>query len=250
VCRLLGVVAADPAPLAELLAHELEPFLELACEHADGWGLSYIDASGIVVTRKEPAPGNKSDLLRRLVDRVVTDAAVLHLRMASPNLAVTSANTHPFGDTKYGFCHNGAFAPADILDPVIDVHASAATGDTDSERYYLAVRGRIDAGAAPPAAIAATAADIRALATQWESLNCLLLGRQALYAYADPNPRSAVLARRGPGFFDLTYQVAPGKVVVASTGWSQPAGRWQHLPERQVLEVRRGLRLALHSNGS
>ena len=250
MCRLLGVVAADPAPLAELLAHELEPFLELACEHADGWGLSYIDASGIVVTRKEPAPGNKSDLLRRLVDRVVTDAAVLHLRMASPNLAVTSANTHPFGDTKYGFCHNGAFAPADILDPVIDVHASAATGDTDSERYYLAVRGRIDAGAAPPAAIAAAAADIRALATQWESLNCLLLGRQALYAYADPNPRSEVLKRRGPGFFDLMYQVGPGKVVVASTGWSQPTGHWQQLPERQVLEVRRGLCLALHSNGS
>jgi predicted glutamine amidotransferase len=246
MCRLIGVVAERRAPLSELLADEFEPFLELACEHADGWGLSYINPSGIVVTRKEPVPAHKSTLLPELMEQVVTDAAILHLRMASPDLPVTVSNTHPFGDTKYAFAHNGAFAPADLLDQRTGSRVSAAAGETDSERYYLAVRGRIGEGAVPAAAIANTAADIRALTTEWESLNCLLLSRRALYAYADPNPRSKVLERRGPGFFDLEYQAEPDRLVVASTGWTRPTGNWQQLPDRQVLEVQRNLRMTIY----
>jgi predicted glutamine amidotransferase len=246
MCRLLGVVAKHRAPLSELLADEFEPFLELACEHADGWGLSYINPSGIIVTRKEPVPAHKSAVLPELMDQVVTDAAILHLRLASPDLPVTVSNTHPFGDTKYAFAHNGAFAPADLLDQRTGSRVSAAAGETDSERYYLAVRGRIDEGAIPAAAIADTAADIRALTTEWESLNCLLLSRQALYAYADSNPRSKVLERRGPGFFDLEYQAEPHRVVVASTGWNRQPGNWRQLPDRQVLEVHRNLRMTVY----
>src|ERR1700722_5524182 len=98
MCRLLGVVAAKPAALSELLATELKPFAGLSCEHADGWGISYIDPHGQVITTKEPMSALRSSVFRELVDRVVTRAAILHLRLGSPEFAATMANTHPFGD--------------------------------------------------------------------------------------------------------------------------------------------------------
>jgi len=251
MCRLLGVVAAQPAALSELLAAELEPFAGLACEHADGWGISYVNPHGRnprgrVITEKEPVAALESSAFRRLADRVVTRVAILHLRLGSPGSATTMANTHPFGDVRRAFAHNGQFVPASALDGTLAGGGAAAGGDTDSERYYLAVRDRIDTGTAPAAAIAAAAADIRALADHWESANCLLLTPGALYAYADHSPDSRVIERRGPGFFDLHYLTEPGRVVVASTGWPQPADRWQRLRDRQVLEVSLDLTLTRH----
>jgi predicted glutamine amidotransferase len=247
MCRLLGIVAARPAPLPELLAAELEPFAELACEHADGWGISYVNGHGRVVTTKEPVSALKSELFSPLVKRVVTNAAILHLRLRSPGSIAAVANTHPFGDSHGSFAHNGAFIPTAALDGTLGDGTVTAGGDTDSERFYLAVRRRIDAGTDPAAAIAAAAGDIRLLADHWESANCLFLTRQGLYAYADHSADSAVIKRRGEGFFDLRWLAEPDRVVVASTGWPQPLDRWQRLAERQVLEVSRELTLTLHA---
>jgi predicted glutamine amidotransferase len=246
MCRLLGVVAERPAPLPELLANELDPFIELACEHGDGWGISYLAPHGRIVTVKEPASALKSTTFRPLVARIVTSAAIVHLRMGSPGHEVALANTHPFGDADCGFAHNGYFIPPSALDGTLGGSLAEAQGDTDSERYYLAVRRRIDAGAGPATAIAAAAADIRALATGWASTNCLLLTPDALYAYADHSADSEVIRRRGPDFFDLHTMTEPGRSVVASVGWPQPADRWRRLPDRQVLEINRDLTLTMH----
>jgi predicted glutamine amidotransferase len=245
VCRLLGVVASRPAPLDKLLIDELGPFLQLACEHADGWGISYLEPSGDVVTVKEPVSAFRSTTFRELVKRIVTDAAILHLRMASAGLPLTKANTHPFGDSQYAFAHNGAFSPVSALDETLVPGFAAPAGDTDSERYYLAVRQGLDSGFGPVAAIASAAADIGILATEWESLNCLLLTPQGLYAYAESSPDSKVLKRRGPAFFDLRYRADPGRAVVASTGWVSPANGWRFLTKGTVLEISRDLQLAV-----
>jgi predicted glutamine amidotransferase len=244
MCRILGVVAARPAPLADLLSDELDPFLELACEHGDGWGVSYIGLSGRVVTVKEPVSARQSVTFKTLVKCAATTAAIIHLRLASEGLANTDANTHPFGDSTCGFAHNGQFVPVDAIDKALGPEPAVA-GDTDSERYYLAVRRRMDMGFSPPAAITGAAAQIQELATQWVSLNCLLLTPTALYAYAKYRPGSEVLTRRGPDFFDLRYQADPGRVIVASTGFPQPADSWLRLPKGLVLEVGRDLKPAL-----
>ena len=246
MCRLLGVVAGRPAPLSELLADELDPFVELACEHGDGWGISYVAPHGRIVTVKEPVSALKSETFRPLVARIVTGAAIVHLRMGSPGYSVALANTHPFGDAGCGFAHNGQFIPPSALDGTLGERLAEARGDTDSERYYLAVRRRIDAGTEPAAAIAAAAADIRALATGWASTDCLLLTSDALYAYADHSVDSEVIRRRGPDYFDLRTMSEPGRSVVASVGWPQPADRWRRLPDRQVLEIGRDLTLTVH----
>jgi predicted glutamine amidotransferase len=246
MCRLLGVVAERPAPLSELLADELDPFIELACEHSDGWGISYLGPDRLIVTVKEPVSALKSTVLKPLTARIVTSAAIVHLRMGSPGSAVSPANTHPFGDASCAFAHNGQFTPPGALDPTLGEDLAQAQGDTDSERYYLAVRRRMNAGTGPAAAIAAAATDIRTLATGWVSTNCLLLTPDALYAHADHSLDSEVIRRRGPDFFDLRTMTAPGRLLVASTGWPQPPGQWCRLPDQQVFEISPDLALTVH----
>jgi predicted glutamine amidotransferase len=187
---------------------------------------------------KDPERGDRSARLRVLLDAADTDAALLHLRMASQSFPVTSANTHPFGDAGIAFAHNGDFTPSTALDDVIGAGLLAtADGDTDSERFYLAVRRRLDDGLDPAKAILLTADDIRTRAEGFVSLNCLLLTPDALFAYTEHDPHSEVIGRRGPGYFGIHYRQDPDKVVVASTGWPHPAPEWSTLLPRHVLQI-------------
>lgn len=248
MCRLLGVVASRRAPLPDLLPDDLDHYLALACEHHDGWGIGHRDAEGRIAIVKEPVSAEHSEELRPLLARTVTDAAVFHLRLASGTLGVNHANTHPFGDERRAFVHNGYFNPSDALDDLLGPELLAeAAGDTDSERFYLAIRQRIDAGILPQVAIVEAAAEVRDEAAEIASLNCLLLTENGMYAYTEHDPESEVMARRGADFFDLGYRVDADRVVVASSGWSQPAEHWRRLGERQVLVVdRRTLRTDIH----
>ncbi|GGS62827.1 class II glutamine amidotransferase [Streptomyces griseoviridis] len=249
MCRLIGAVSRQTFPLRDLFADDLEPFLELAEEHGDGWGTAVRVPDGTVEAVKAPERAHDGPLLNTVLNLSESDAALLHLRMASPGLPVDRTNTHPFGDRDMAFAHNGDFVPVDVLDTVIgpDLLASAH-GTTDSERFYLAVRRRVDDGLDPVKALMQAADDIRAAAERSASLNCLLLTSEALYAYTEHDPHSVVIDRRGTGYFGLRYRTTEdGRAVVASTGWPQPSPEWTHLPERHVLRMSPGtLDLTVH----
>ncbi|MDH6118471.1 putative glutamine amidotransferase [Kitasatospora sp. GAS204A] len=248
MCRLLGVVTRAPMRLADSLTDLTESFTGLSREHRDGWGVAAWRADGELAVAKEVLPAHASEAFPRTLAESVTDAALLHIRMASPGLPTEARNTHPFSAGTIAFAHNGYFTPVDAVDELIDPELLAgAHGDTDSERYFLRVLARLRTED-PVDALARAAAEIRERA-RFASLNCLLLTERALYAYADENPESEVSRRRGPDFFRLRYQARADRVVVASSGIGpQPADDgWSVLPYRQVLEVRRGdLRISTH----
>lgn len=243
MCRLLGVVASRPAALSELAGEDLGPFTKLACDHPDGWGIASVGPTGQLTIAKEPGPADRSVLFDQLTGTTVTDAAMLHIRLASPGFPNTRANTHPFGDIRVAFAHNGYFAPSGVLGaatgPGPAERLDTARRPTDSEQFYQAIRGHMADGMPPAKAIAETAATIRALAAECVSLNCLMLTPQALYAYAYHDPESEVMRRRGAGFFDLHYRIEPGRVMVASAGWPRPSDRWSLLPQCGTMEIRR-----------
>jgi predicted glutamine amidotransferase len=243
VCRLLGVVADRPAPVTSLLGDDLQPFLDLACEHKDGWGLGHLGPDGLIRIDKGTERADGDDRLMQRLRRCHTTMAVLHLRMASPRFAVELGNTHPFGDGRAAFAHNGDISPAECLDPLIAPELLAGVkGGTDSERYYLAVRSRLDLGDTEEQAITTVTGQIRRRAGAVMSLNCLLLTPSGLFAYAEHDPGSEVMARRGSGFFGLSYRHGPDRTVIASQGWPQPRPHWQDVPEQKVLSVRTGPR--------
>jgi predicted glutamine amidotransferase len=237
MCRLLGVISAHRAPIADLVAEDLAPFLELACEHKDGWGIAFRDERGAIGMLKGTDRADDSSHLSGLLKSCVTDMAFLHLRMASPNLAVSMDNTHPFGDAQAAFAHNGEIRPVSSLDPLIPpARLATAHGNTDSERYYLAVRELMDQGADPADAIARTTRSIRDRAQLIISLNAMMLTPAGLFTYAEHDPDSEVIGRRGAGYFGLSYRKDEGRTLVASRGWPQPAPKWQELPEQRVAE--------------
>lgn len=249
MCRLLGVVTRTPRPLADALGELAAPFRELSGEHGDGWGIA---AGGGPGAGLQVAKDIRSAGVSRLWDESLTgvhsDAALFHLRLASPGLSVAPGNTHPFTAGALAFAHNGFFSPYDALDDLIDPDLLAhRAGSTDSERYFLRVLTLLRDGD-PAGALARAADDIRAR-TSFASLNCLLLTERALYAYADEDPDSEVSRRRGPDFFRLRYRSDDDRVVIASSGLPQPDGDWTVLPYRQVLEIHRSsLRISLHGS--
>jgi predicted glutamine amidotransferase len=246
MCRLMGMVSGTPAPLSDKLSDLLDSFTRLSCEHADGWGIATWRHGELGVIN-DIAPAHDSPLYpAALAD--TTDAAILHLRLATPGIPLELSNTHPFRLGALAFAHNGCFSPINALDDLIDPELLAETaGTTDSERYFLRVVSLLRTKD-PIDALETAAADIRERA-EFASLNCLLLTEDALYAYSDEDPESDASKRRGPEFFRLRYQVRADRVAVVSTGIAGPHDMsWIVLPYRHVLEIRRSdLRVSTHA---
>jgi predicted glutamine amidotransferase len=246
MCRLLGYCARDHASVTELIGEPgLNAFTALSAWHADGWGIAAQNGGAIQVA-KSPRRASDDPDYRRLAAEQLGDTGLVHLRWATPGLAVENANSHPFSYGEFAMAHNGAIHPQDRLPELLPpAWEQRLTSGTDSERYFLHIMSGLDMnGGHVLDAIAGTVAHIRAGYTP-NSLNAILLGPDALYAIAwhDPAriPLESIRARNSPEvpelYFDLAYRQTPGAVVVASTGWPQDG--WASLPNGSVLVVDR-----------
>jgi predicted glutamine amidotransferase len=246
MCRLLGVLSATPGDLAEQLGADLSRFAELSHTHCDGWGLAYWNAQDDLVTAKYPEPAQGSERFQAAVEAAFTDAALLHLRKASKNMANQMDNTHPFVAGSLAFAHNGYLAPLSALDELVsEAGGRPSVGATDSERYFNLVLARL--GESGPVQALHEAAELIIDAAEVVSLNCLLLTHDALYASARYDEKVVLARGQELDLYELRYRVTPDHVAVASSGWSQPAP-WAALRNGEILEVRRhDLRTSVHS---
>ncbi len=238
MCRLLGVVSADPVPLALSLAEELPRFTDLSAEHSHGWGIGWLNSAGVVEVTKEPVPAATSPAFADVTRQTRTRAAMLHIRQASPGMPLTMANTHPFLADGLCFEHNGYAWPTATLDALVaEADGPAPVGDTDSERYLSLVRASLRTHPAPRALLESAAA-ITSRASLI-ALNCLLLTGGALLALAWWD---APTIRSGPDGeterdYRLWYRIDAQQVVIASAGIPADELGWLELPDRSVLEV-------------
>lgn len=246
MCRLLGVVASCPAALPEHLRADLPAFTELSGIHCDGWGIAYWNDADDLVGVKYPEPARGSSRFAGAVAGARTDAALLHLRKASVNMANTVVNTHPFLAGSVAFAHNGYLSPLSELDRLVaEVGGRPSLGDTDSERYFQLVLAELRQHG--PVEALHRAANRIADATEALSLNCLLLTHDALYASARYDEK-VILAHNGDvESYQLRYRVTADEVTVASQGWAQPEP-WRLLANGQILQINRGdLRTSVHA---
>ena len=236
MCRLLGWATRTPTSLHRLLGHDdLTDFTELSGLHGDGWGLARRVDGGVEV-RKRPNTARMSDDFALWSRGTRSDLGMVHLRRATLGLPVSVENTHPFSDGRLAFAHNGSIFPPPALDALLSPAALARkTGDTDSERYFLAVLSQLEAGATPAEALRRAVAGI-VTTSSFTSLNCLLLTPEELYAvcfFAPDGPPSD----EAPDYYDLRYRIADDGVVVTSSGWGRG---WRELANGELLVVRRG----------
>jgi predicted glutamine amidotransferase len=248
VCRLLGYCARDAASLADLIGDEgLAQLIALSELHSDGWGMAWYPGSEPVI-RKSPLRADEPEF-DKLARQPLGDLGLVHLRWATPGLAVNELNTHPFRYGSYVFAHNGAVHPQNRLGEILPPEWEArVAGTTESERYLLLIMSRLQPnGGNAVAAIADAASQIeRQFAPN--SLNAILLSPQYLYAISwhdRAKVPAAKLRERGYDdrpdeiacYFDLAYLAGSDAVVVASSGW--PQAGWMPLPDRHVLVVER-----------
>lgn len=247
MCRLLGWTTRTPTSLHRLLGHEdLVDFTELSGLHGDGWGLARGVAGGMEV-RKRPNTARMSDDFALWSRATRSDLGLVHLRRATLGLPVRAENTHPFTDGRLAFAHNGSISPPPSLDVLLTPSASALRrGDTDSERYFLAVLSQLERGATPGDALREAVAGIAATAS-FTSLNCLLLTPDELFAvcFFDTEGHAADEA---PDYYHLGFRETGDAVVVASSGWGRG---WQQLANGELMVVRRGtLEVSVESLGA
>lgn len=232
MCRLLGFAATSPMTLRAVLDGRYEDFLRLASErHGDGWGVAWPDGDGVAI-RKEPLSAADAAGFAEVAGTLATPLALVHLRWATLDLGVSLANTHPFGDGRLAFAHNGSISEMPPLEVLTGGAVDArAEGDTDSERYWLAVRAAVERTGDPVQALAETLLTLDRTC-DFTSLNCLLLTPTSLVAacWSRPERRSPEV---GPDYYDLAYDIRGGATVVASSGWHDSG--WVPVPNGSLL---------------
>jgi len=226
MCRLLGWAASTPCSAADLLDEHLTGFTELSERHADGWGAAFSLGEEPQVV-KEPVAARTSTVFRSAM-RTAAPAAAVHLRWATGGLPVRTVNTHPFVVGGVAFAHNGHVQDLRRVESLVDADlVGTPRGDTDSERYFLAVLTQLRRGALPVEALAVVAAGLSGSPST--SLNCLLLTPEQLVAVCLHDP-ALLPPDEVPDYFHLDAERvtaangATQAVLVGSSGVLPEAG--------------------------
>lgn len=235
MCRLLSYVCAAEATPTKVLADLVPRFSAMSREHKHGWGMAWLDPDGVQVVR-EPVAALNSDRFEEVTTTVSSNVAMLHLRLATGDLAVSAANTHPFLYDGLAFMHNGSIEPIPDIESLI-AHDLRPGGETDSERYFLAVLSSIRSGESREQALLGTAKRLLDLPMA-SGANAMLLTPYALHVVCAYHPGTQPPGRPDD-YFGLRYRADEYSIVVASTG--VPQDGWEELPNGSVLTIARNV---------
>jgi predicted glutamine amidotransferase len=228
MCRLLGWTGTTPRSAAEALGPDaFDAFVNLGRFHRDGWGVGWWPDGSQPEhpeVRKAPTAASEDPEFRRVGEDVRTNAGVAHLRWATPNMAITAANCHPFVWGGLAMAHNGGIYPqarlGEILPPPWE---GRLVGSTDSERYLLSVVVGTEHGKRPVAD--ALADTVSYLFSGWSpsSLNAVCLTPDELIVVCayDPDLPPGRLPEVPDMYYRLRWKADDHGVVVASSGFDQ-----------------------------
>ena len=235
MCRLLGYSSQTPTTFGEAVGDNFNAFVRLADDHCDGWGIA---ANGETARAyKEPLAATKSATFKDQLASHKSKAALLHLRWATPGMAINEVNTHPFTYQDISFIHNGSISPFDCLDPLIDKkYLQLAKGSTDSERYFLYLLTQIEKHGFIEG-VKQGLSYIKNNCT-FSSINMMIINDQSFMAACIYNQdKIPQKFKEDTDYYHLKYTKKDGQVVVASSGWNQDG--WEEIPNGSVLVVDR-----------
>ena len=87
MCRLLAFSSLERKSFYDVVGNEFDKFVAMSSEHKDGWGYAH---DGQIL--KDVNPAHESDSLTQAKTEVLTDGALLHLRLASKGITVNIDN--------------------------------------------------------------------------------------------------------------------------------------------------------------
>jgi predicted glutamine amidotransferase len=227
---LLSFSSLERKSFYEVIGTEFDKFVAMSSEHKDGWGYAH---DGEIL--KDINPANESDSLLRASAEVLTDGALLHLRLASKGITVNIDNNHPFTFGTTTFMHNGTIRPGNSAEQFIaDKYKSLIQGTTDSERFFYALLSQVDEHGLVEGARSIVNL-IRANAN-YTALNIMVQTPDFLIAVCefDESNKSEWSAE---DHYELRFTKRGNDMIIASTGWGNT--NWNHLDNHQMLVVNR-----------
>ena len=237
MCRHLAYLG-PPAPLSRLL---LEPTHSLvhqswapremrggATINADGFGVGWYPGAGAAPVRyRRDTPMWSDAALAGLAVTTVAGGVLAAVRSATAGMPVVATAAAPFADGPWLFSHNGVVAgwPSSVGKlaerlPTTDLLTLEAP--TDSALLWALVRDRLRGGAGPAEAVAATVAEVAAVAPG-SRLNLLLTDGATIAA----STLGHSLSVRGDG----------SEILISSEPLDDRG--WQPVPDRTLLTATR-----------
>ncbi len=202
----------------------------MSSEHKDGWGYAH---DGEIL--KDVIPARESEALSRASSEVLTDGALLHLRLASKGITVNIDNNHPFTHGTTTFMHNGTIRPGNTAEQFIaDKYKGFLQGTTDSERFFYALLSQVDEQGLVEG-VCSIVNMIRSIA-DYTALNIMVQTPDTLIAVCEFNPENKS-EWSSEDHYELRFKKDGNDLVIASTGWGN--SDWQHLDNHQMLVVDR-----------
>jgi glutamine amidotransferase len=234
MCRHLAY-AGPPVPLSSLL---FDPPHSLTHQswaprdmrgggtiNADGFGVGWYTPAGPVRYRRA-TPIWSDTTLPALAASVSSGAVLAAVRSATAGMPVIETAAAPFADGPWLFSHNGVVAgwPSSMAKlagtlPVTDLLTLDAP--SDSALLWALIRDRLLSGVPAPSAVAATVADILAVAPG-SRLNLLLTDGTSIVATTVGHALSvrqdahSVLVSSEPLDDDPTWQPIPDRTLLTS----------------------------------
>jgi glutamine amidotransferase len=240
-------------------------------DHSDGWGISCYREDLPFVERRA-ASAHADVHFSTTAERVYSDTVVAHVRRATVG-RVALENTHPFVYGHWTFAHNGTVRSFDALGPALEEETPErfrrlCRGDTDSERVFLWLLGRMRSSGHDPEAPChdpADLADVLAGAVEElaerspgaaglspSKLNFLLTDgvvmlatrwRHSLYTVVRDGVHDCEIC--GIPHIRHDFGAAYRAVVIASEPISSEA--WEEVPDRSVVTVGPETAMAIHT---
>ena len=275
MCRLLGYATANVnVSLDKVLGmRECAAFRDLSEIHNDGWGAVLINEPGHAAHVNDggaPSPETGSALYRNTIaaqyDPIFNElahaparGAIWHLRLASSNLPLILENQQPFFASGLGFAHNGDISDVQGRNittnrayPIDQNLVQSTGGRSDSAMYFAIVLQYLGFGFALEEALAQAVRELRATYPD-SSYNCMIQSQDQFIALRAESGRPTaqgvvdIYARHGRADEARDYSVLhyrelgakpdePKGVVVASTGFDQPAeDGWRELENNHMI---------------
>ena len=263
MCELFAMSSSHPATVTYSM-REFARHGGLTGDHADGWGVAYLEGQDVNVFRDTDA-ADDSPFLRLVSDREFrSEIVIAHIRRATQG-EVALRNTQPFarelGGRVHLFAHNGDLVGIDRR-PELQLGGHLAIGETDSERAFCVLLHRLSSVWSEPEVtpelalrrriVADFAADVRGLGPA----NFIYTDGDAVFLHGHSRKDCADGAIRPPGlhmlcrscttgsdsiqFPGLTLATVTQRVVLAA---SVPLSDepWIALGEGELVVLRRGV---------
>lgn len=188
MCRMFGIVATTPQSIAPWMT-DVEPSLrslavadESGEANPDGWGVAWYgtgqDGPHVV---KEPESADQSPLFESTAREVRARIALAHIRRSSrtPRLP---ANTHPFVEGRWAFCHNGYCSGERLREHLLPRFSNMVKGETDSEIYFALLLQYLESPNDPIDTLRGAVHEVVSVG-DFTGLNFLLCDGQCIYAF-------------------------------------------------------------------